>query len=208
MHKNATFLILFGTLLVAGGFVLREREMMRERVVLPRVTPDQQGEDNQPNGGMDTASLKEVINPKINPVTGWKIFKHPDVPITFEYPGEMKAVSVSFIKKEYRTPGPSIVLNSSEHQLAIEFALPTEDGGYAWDFARKIEEVVLNFQGESYKLDLNQDYTPPEFFLVGTSLPTPFVGHISCRHYQCSGDKTLSLFKQFVSSIKIISTTQ
>ena len=99
MYKNATFLILFGTLLVAGGVVLYERQKPDSVAVPPVSTNDQQGQNNQLNGGMDIASVKEVIDPKISPTTGWKIFEHPDVPITFEYPGEFglnnKAVNKS-----------------------------------------------------------------------------------------------------------------
>ena len=167
MQKNVKLLILIGLILIVGGGTLYERQKLDSVAVPPVSTNDQQGEDDQKNGKIDMTSIKEVIDPKISPTTGWKIFEHPDVPITFEYPADMKATSVSFIRKEYRLPGPSIVLNGSERQLSIEFALPTEDGGYAWGFARKIEEVTLNFQSKSYKLDLNQDYTPPNFFWWG-----------------------------------------
>ncbi|OGZ44730.1 MAG: hypothetical protein A2756_04715 [Candidatus Ryanbacteria bacterium RIFCSPHIGHO2_01_FULL_48_27] len=68
MHKNATFLILFGTLLVAGGVVLYERQKL-DNLVIPRVSQnDQQGQDNQPKDDFPTEL-------KTDPKTGEKVFE-------------------------------------------------------------------------------------------------------------------------------------
>src|SRR3989338_7864117 len=127
MYKNATFLILFGTLLVAGGVVLYERQKPDSVAVPPVSTNDQQGQNNQLNGGMDIASVKEVIDPKISPTTGWKIFEHPDVPITFEYPGEMKVTKITSIHEEGRRQGPYVLLDGVDYSMSITFALPTSE---------------------------------------------------------------------------------
>ena len=184
--------------------------MMRERVALPRVTHDQQGQDNQPNGGMDTASLKEVINPKINPVTGWKIFEHPDVPITFEYPADMKAVRVSLVKEEHRTPGPFIILKGPDYGMSIDFSIldPEIGTGFAWNFAQVIEEREIVVDGKKFQTSIRGDSSDATIYYAAASLPKPFITTINCHDYGCPRDTELSLFKQFVSSIKIISTTQ
>jgi hypothetical protein len=68
MHKNATFLILFGTLLVAGGVVLYERQKL-DNLVIPRVSQnDQQGQDNRPKDDFPTEL-------KTDPKTGEKVFE-------------------------------------------------------------------------------------------------------------------------------------
>ncbi len=68
MHKNTTFLILLGTLLVAGGVVLYERQKL-DNLVIPRVSQnDQQGQDNQPKDDFPTEL-------KTDPKTGEKVFE-------------------------------------------------------------------------------------------------------------------------------------
>jgi len=202
MHKNTTFLILLGTLLVAGGVVLREREEMREWQVRQQLLNRQhvQPADN-------TAST-----PEINPATGCKIFKHPDVPITFEYPGEMKVIS------SHKDPPEKLLsfdIQDSMYELGFVF-MPAGKGIQgdivdeanftlgASSFSMRLGEVVDN-----NKTSLIAFFPFEEEEKIGNILNVD-VGEgilrfrLNCKDV-CNNIESRTLLKQIVSSIRLAS---
>jgi hypothetical protein len=204
MHKNTTFLILLGTLLVAGGVVLREREEMREWQARQQVLNRQhvQPADN-------TAST-----PEINPATGWKIFKHPDVPITFEYPGEFRLNNKAVNKSR------SLSLLFKSNDYFIQVSVPPPEKGT--EGAEKVADVNMNLGEASFKVDIldfsstkekphviaSSHYEQEDAFLKLLGYPTPNVGgfhaNIQCAT-TCSYDETVDILKQIISSIRLAS---
>jgi hypothetical protein len=203
MKRKVLFVTIVIILAVAGTYWVWEKNEMATPIPAPQAV----GLPTVPNGpDVNTDTEVEVIEPRINPDTGWKIFEHPDVPITFEYPGEMKVTSITFINKEGWRPGPSITIKDQDRQIDVEFAIPIEGGGYAWNFAKTIEERKIAIDGKKFKTSIAGDSSDSDAttYYVATSLPKPFVAVIACKEYGCSRDKTLSLFRQFASSIKIL----
>ena len=78
MHKNATFLILFGTLLVAGGFVLYERQKLDSVTVPPVSVDNQPGEDDKP-----IAIILDGVDEN-----GWKTLRSELFGFEMKFPGE------------------------------------------------------------------------------------------------------------------------
>ena len=200
MNLKVLFLTIVAILAVAGAgsfWVWQNKEAVVPQPIV------QEPQDGTPDVNTDV----EVMEPKINPETGWKIFEHPQVPITFEYPGEMRVVKVVIVNDKGRLPGPFVVLRSVDYALVVDFALPTSDGGYAWGFAELIEEWEIVANGKKYKTGIRGDSHPNSdviTFYTATSLPRPFVVAIDCNEYGCLRDEMRSLFRQFVSSIKIL----
>ncbi|OGZ44733.1 MAG: hypothetical protein A2756_04730 [Candidatus Ryanbacteria bacterium RIFCSPHIGHO2_01_FULL_48_27] len=97
MHKNATFLILFGTLLVTGGVVVlygNQQDGTTWQKTLERVSGTWKKDDNR-------QKLLEPTEPSagpfpfaervVDPITGWILFSQPKyVPISFLYPPEFE----------------------------------------------------------------------------------------------------------------------
>ncbi len=207
MHKNATFLILLGTFLVAGGFVLRERAEMREWQVRQQLANKQHvlPADNTPS------------TPKINPATGWKIFKHPDVPITFEYPAGFELISKA-IKKSNSL---SLLFKNQTHFIKI--SIPPPEKGI--EGAEKVTDVNMNLGGASFKIDILDlasskekpyviafsRYEQEDALLKLLGYPTPNVGgfhaHIQCTT-TCSYEETEGILKQIISSIRLASDSR
>ncbi|OGZ44654.1 MAG: hypothetical protein A2756_05585 [Candidatus Ryanbacteria bacterium RIFCSPHIGHO2_01_FULL_48_27] len=82
MHKNTTFLILFGTLLVAGGVVLYERQKLDSVTVPPVSTNNQQGEDDKP-----IATVLDGADEN-----GWKTLRSELFGFEMKFPGEWEVI--------------------------------------------------------------------------------------------------------------------
>src|SRR3989344_2461752 len=101
MNLKVLFLTIVAILAVAGAgsfWVWQNKEAVVPQPIV------QEPQDGTPDVNTDV----EVMEPKINPETGWKIFEHPQVPITFEYPGEMRVVKVVIVNDKGRLPGPFV----------------------------------------------------------------------------------------------------
>ncbi len=205
MHKSTTFLILFGTLLVAGGFVLYEREEMREWQVRQQFIDQQHilPTDNTPSV------------PEINPATGWKIFRDKEGAIIFEYPKSFELVSKLTEQGRYF----SVRLKNDSYYFRI--SIPPPEKGF--EGAEKVTDVNMNLGGASFKIDILDlasskekpyviafsRYEEEDALLKLLGYPTPNVGGIhadmQCVSEACSSEEALVIFKQIVSSIRLAS---
>ena len=203
MHKNATFLILLGTLLVAGGVVLGEWEKAREW----------QGRQQLLNRQHVSPAGNMPSTPEINPATGWKIFRDKNVPITFEYPQEL-----SYTEKN-KNPEQNFLgigFDSKIYSLSMVFS---PEGKGLPNSVVSFGNANLRLGGEEFSVDLMEDKDDDSTFIAVP--PKEKINNIFGVHYpsiafhmilqckdSCDRSEALSILKQIVSSIHLASDTR
>ncbi|OGZ44731.1 MAG: hypothetical protein A2756_04720 [Candidatus Ryanbacteria bacterium RIFCSPHIGHO2_01_FULL_48_27] len=122
MHKNATFLILLGTLLVAGGVVLYERH----NTIIWQTVSEQVSGTQENNGTQKSPIPKEsttgpfpLAERIVDPKTGWILFQQSEyVPISFLYPPEFKQTGA----RRFEWGGSTVDFQNSQYLFRVTIA--------------------------------------------------------------------------------------
>ena len=200
MKLKVLFLIIIIVLAVAAVGTYWVWEKKGEEVPMPIVQEPR-------NGTPNTNTDEEVIEPRINPETGWKIFEHPDVPITFEYPGEFSYKGMNLNEGQGFT-----AIGFENDQLNLTLVFSAEGKGLENIQIKTFGHASFYIHERGFTVPLLEydDVTPVFVMLSNQAVPpledydtsiTPFRVQLRCRTQSCSRASAQDILQRITLSI-------